>query len=71
MDRATVDIIEGAIVVGIAVASLVAPGLFTKMDLTAQENRGAAKTLRRCGWLALAAGAVFLSNGTLKVIGVR
>jgi hypothetical protein len=71
MNRSTVDIIEGVIVVVIAVSILAFPRVFTKKDLTAEENRGTAKTLKKCGWVSLAAGIVFLLAGIVKSLSNR
>jgi hypothetical protein len=63
MTRPAIDVIEGLIVMGIAVSVLARPQWFTKKDLGTDENRNIAARLRNCGWIAMACGAVFLTIG--------
>jgi len=63
MTRPTIDVVEGLIVIGIAVSVLVRPQWFTKKDLGSDENKGIAAKLKKAGWMAMACGVVFLTIG--------
>lgn len=52
--------IDALIPLGIAVLLLAFPQWFTKKDLKAEENKGIANTLWKCGWALVAAGILIL-----------
>jgi len=62
------DFIEAMIVLGIAVSILAFPQLYTKKDLTAEENKGIVKTLKKYGWMAVALGILFLFIGIVTAL---
>jgi hypothetical protein len=54
------DFIDALIPLGIAVLLLAFPQLFTKKDLRADENKRLATTLKKIGWVLMAAGVLIL-----------
>jgi hypothetical protein len=52
--------VDALIPLGIAVLLLARPQWFTKKDLHAEENRRLAGTLRKVGWVLIAAGLMIL-----------
>ena len=60
MKQMVISFIEALIPLGIAVLLLAFPQWFTKKDLTADENKGLAGTLRKIGWGLMAAGVLIL-----------
>lgn len=60
MTQLIVDFIDALIPLGLAVLLLAFPQLFTKKDLKADENKRLAGTLKKIGWVLMAAGVLIL-----------
>ena len=68
MNRPTIDMAEGLLVIGFSIFILICPQFLTKKNLGSEENGALKKKLKKAAWVALACGVVFTLIGIRGVV---